>query len=110
MAINVQKPHEMSALIDTQTGKLRAQLLGAMVCREAREPPPQRRVRCDGRLRPPRHNETRVCRFVKVKGKVSPFDLSLRDYEDRRLRRLVRDVPTRAGNRRNDLLADALAL
>ncbi len=32
----------MSALIDTQTRKLRAQLLGAMVRREAGEPPPQR--------------------------------------------------------------------
>src|SRR5580700_2514113 len=42
MAIDVQEPHEMSALIDTQTRKLRAQLLGAMVCREAGEPAPQR--------------------------------------------------------------------
>jgi len=42
MAVNVQKPHEMSALIDTQTRKLRAQLLGAMVRREAGEPAPQR--------------------------------------------------------------------
>ena len=41
MAVNVQKPHEMSALIDTQTRKLRA-LLGAMVRREADEPAPQR--------------------------------------------------------------------
>src|SRR5947209_4341966 len=41
MAVNVQKPHEMSALIDTQTRKLRAQLLGAMVRREAGEPTPQ---------------------------------------------------------------------
>jgi RNA-directed DNA polymerase len=50
-------------------------------------------VLCDGRLRLPRHNETRVSRFVKVKGKVSPFDPSLRDYwQDRRLRRLVREV------------------
>jgi RNA-directed DNA polymerase len=50
-------------------------------------------VLCDGRLRLPRHNETRVSRFVKVKGKVSPFDPSLRDYwEDRRLRRLVREA------------------
>ena len=32
----------MSALIDTQTRKLRAQLLGAMVRREAGEPAPQR--------------------------------------------------------------------
>src|ERR1700735_2130283 len=42
MAVDVQEPHEMSALIDTQTRKLRAQLLGAMVCREAGEPAPQR--------------------------------------------------------------------
>jgi RNA-directed DNA polymerase len=50
-------------------------------------------VLCDGRLRLPRHNETRVSRFVKVKGKVSPFDPSLRDYwQDRRLRRLVREA------------------
>ena len=42
MAVNVQKPHEMSALIDTQPRKLRTQLLGAMVRREAGEPPPQR--------------------------------------------------------------------
>ena len=50
-------------------------------------------VLCDGRLRLPRHNETRVSRFVKVKGKVSPFDPSLRDYwEDRRLRRLMREA------------------
>lgn len=47
----------------------------------------------DGRDRLPRHNETRVSRFVKVKGKASPFDPSLRDYwEDRRTRRLVREA------------------
>jgi RNA-directed DNA polymerase len=47
----------------------------------------------DGRNRLPRHNETRVSRFVKVKGKASPFDPSLRDYwEDRRKRRLVREA------------------
>jgi RNA-directed DNA polymerase len=47
----------------------------------------------DGRNRLPRHNETRVSRFVKVRGKVSPFDPSLRDYwEDRRTRRLVREA------------------
>src|ERR1700758_87350 len=32
----------MSALIDTQTRKLCAQLLGAMACRQAGEPSPQR--------------------------------------------------------------------
>src|SRR6266436_4071208 len=42
MAVNVQKSHEMSALIDTQARKLRAQLFGAMVRREAGEPAPQR--------------------------------------------------------------------
>ena len=42
MAVDVQEPHEMSALIDTQTRKLRAQLLGAMVRRQAGEPAPQR--------------------------------------------------------------------
>jgi hypothetical protein len=42
MAINVQKSHEMSALIDTHTRKLRAQLLSAMLHGEAGEPAPQR--------------------------------------------------------------------
>jgi hypothetical protein len=46
-----------------------------------------------GRYRLPRHNETWVSRFVKVRGKASPFDLSLRDYwEDRRTRWLVREA------------------
>jgi hypothetical protein len=31
MTVNVQEPHEMAALIDAHTGKLRAELLGAMV-------------------------------------------------------------------------------
>src|SRR5262249_1884667 len=42
MAVDVQKPHEMSAPIDTQARKLRAQLLSAMVRRQASEPAPQR--------------------------------------------------------------------
>jgi RNA-directed DNA polymerase len=47
----------------------------------------------DGRNRLPRHNETRVSRFVKVRGRASPFDPSLRGYwEDRRTRRLVREA------------------
>ncbi len=47
----------------------------------------------DGRNRLPRHNETRVSRFVKVRGKASPFDPNLRAYwEDRRHRRLVREA------------------
>jgi hypothetical protein len=47
----------------------------------------------DGRNRLPRHNATRVSRFVKVRGKASPFDPNLRGYwEDRRTRRLVREA------------------
>src|SRR5262245_60286534 len=42
MAINVQEPHEMPALIDTHARKLRAQLLGAMLRSKAGEPAPQR--------------------------------------------------------------------
>ena len=42
MAVNVQKPHKMPALIDAQARKLRAQLLGAIVRRQAGEPTPQR--------------------------------------------------------------------
>ena len=42
MAVDVQEPHEMAALIDTQTRKLRAQLLGAMTGRQAGQPAPQR--------------------------------------------------------------------
>jgi hypothetical protein len=42
VAVNVQEPHEVSALIDTHTRKLRAQLLGAMLRGKAGEPAPQR--------------------------------------------------------------------
>ena len=35
MAVNVQKPHEMSALIDAPTRKFRAQMLGTMLRGEA---------------------------------------------------------------------------
>jgi hypothetical protein len=42
MAVNVQKSHEMPALIDTQPRKLRTQLLGAMMLREPGEPAPKR--------------------------------------------------------------------
>src|SRR5262245_56158319 len=41
MAVNVQEPHETPALIDAPTRKLRAQLLGTMLRREAGEPAPQ---------------------------------------------------------------------
>jgi RNA-directed DNA polymerase len=50
-------------------------------------------VLTDGRSQLPRHNATRVSRFVKVKGKISPFDPRQRAYwEDRRQRRLVREA------------------
>jgi hypothetical protein len=42
MAVDVQKPHQMAALIDTQAGKLRPQLLGAMMRGEAGKAAPQR--------------------------------------------------------------------
>src|SRR5262245_39102483 len=41
MAVNVQKCHEMPALIDTSTRKLRAQFNGAMARRQTSEPAPQ---------------------------------------------------------------------
>ena len=42
MAVHIQKPHEMPALIDAHTRKLRAQLLGAMLRGKAGEPATQR--------------------------------------------------------------------
>jgi hypothetical protein len=42
VTVNAQEPHEMSALINAQPRKLRAQLLGSMACSEAGEPAPQR--------------------------------------------------------------------
>jgi RNA-directed DNA polymerase len=52
-------------------------------------------VLTDGRIQLPRHNATRVSRFVKIKGKSSPFDPAQREYwEDRRQRRLVREAGT----------------
>jgi RNA-directed DNA polymerase len=52
-------------------------------------------VLTDGRIPLPRHNATRVSRFVKIKGKSSPFDPAQREYwEDRRQRRLVREAGT----------------
>src|SRR6266704_5622584 len=41
MAVNVQKSHEMSALIDTPTRKLRAQLNGTMACCQMSKPASQ---------------------------------------------------------------------
>jgi hypothetical protein len=41
MAVNVQKAYEVGPLIDAQPRKLRAQLPGAVVCREAGDAAPQ---------------------------------------------------------------------
>jgi hypothetical protein len=59
----------------------------------ARAPLPKERQLDAMLTRLARHNETWVTRFVKVRGKASPFDPSLRGYwEDRRTRRLVREA------------------
>src|SRR5262245_24626382 len=42
MSINVQEPHEMSALVDAHARKFGAQLLGAMLRGKAGEAAPQR--------------------------------------------------------------------
>src|SRR5215468_5727039 len=42
MTVNVQEPHQTSALIDAPACKLSTQLLGAMLRRQAGHPAPQR--------------------------------------------------------------------
>jgi hypothetical protein len=83
MAVNVQEPHEMSALIDTPTRKLRAQLLGTMARREAREPAPQR---LDFRrpVEPKDSAERRRVAFLEVLG---PLDAQQRHEQERQQRR-----------------------
>tara|TARA_Y100000294_G_scaffold51878_1_gene48902 strand:- start:155 stop:1870 length:1716 start_codon:yes stop_codon:yes gene_type:complete len=50
-------------------------------------------VLCDGAMQLPRHNATKVSRFVKVAGKASPFDPGLGEYwEYRRKARLAREA------------------
>ena len=83
MAINVQKPHEMSALIDTQTRKLRAQLLGAMVRREAGEPPPQR-LHLRRSVEPEEAAERGRVSFLEMLG---PLDAEQRHEQERQQRR-----------------------
>src|SRR5712692_1393564 len=83
MTINVQKPHEMSALVDTQTCKLRAQLLGAMMRRQAGEPPPQclhfRRA-----IEPEQSAERSRIAFLEMLG---PLDAQQRHEQERQQRR-----------------------
>ena len=83
MAVDVQKPHEMSALIDTQPRKLRAQLLGAMVRREAGEPPPQR-LHFRRSVEPEEAAERGRVAFLEMLG---PLDAEQRHEQERQQRR-----------------------
>src|SRR5712692_2934224 len=83
MAVNVQKPHEMSALIDTQTRKPRAQLLGAMVRREAGEPAPQR-LYFRRSVEPEESAEGGRVSFLEMLG---PLDAEQRHEQERQQRR-----------------------
>src|SRR6202046_4567962 len=83
MALDVQEPHEMSALIDTQTRKLRAQLLGAMVCREAGEPAPQR-LHLRRAVEPEEPAERGRVAFLEMLG---PLDAQQRHEQKRQERR-----------------------
>src|ERR1700732_3050054 len=83
MAVNVQKSHEMSALIDAQTRKLRAQLLGAMVRREAGEPPPQR-LHFRRSVEPEESADRGWVSFLEMLG---PLDAQQRHEQERQQRR-----------------------
>src|ERR1700692_3666696 len=83
MAVNIQKPYEMSALIDTQTRKLRAQLLGAMVRREAGEPAPQR-LHFRRSVEPEESAERGRISFLEMLG---PLDAQQRHEQERQQRR-----------------------
>ena len=83
MAVNVQKPHEMSALIDTEPRKLRTQLLGAMVRREAGEPPPQR-LHLRRSVEPEEAAERGRVSFLEMLG---PLDAEQRHEQERQQRR-----------------------
>src|SRR4249919_2669325 len=92
MTVNVQKPHEMSALIDTQTRKLRTQLLGAMVRREAGEPAPQR-LHFRRSVEPEEAAERGRISFLEMLG---PLDAEQRHEQERQQRRaqaLIRSSP-----------------
>src|ERR1700720_1015584 len=83
MAVNVQEPHEMPALIYTQMRKLRAQLLGAMVCREAGEPAPQR-LHFRRSVEPEESAERGRVAFLEMLG---PLDVEQRHEQERQQRR-----------------------
>jgi hypothetical protein len=79
MAVNVQEPHEMSALVDARTRKLRAKLLGAMMRRKPGEPTPQR---LDFRraVEPEQSAECGRIAFLQMLG---PFDAQQRHEQQR---------------------------
>src|SRR5438034_6802788 len=99
MAVNVQKSHEMSALIDTQARKLRAQLLGAMVRREAGEPAPQR-LHFRRPVEPEQPAERGRVSFLEMLG---PLDAQQRHEQQRQQRR------AQAIERRTDLTIELAA-
>src|ERR1700730_5129753 len=82
MAVNVQKSHEMSALIDAPPRKLRAQLLGAMVRREAGEPAPQR-LHFRRSVEPEQSAESGRVPFLEMLG---PLDAQQRHEQERQQR------------------------
>src|SRR5215471_17734106 len=72
----------MSALIDPQTRKLCAQLLGAMVCRQAGEPSPQRLYF----RRPVEPEQPAKCGRVELLEMLGPLDPQQRHEEERQQR------------------------
>jgi hypothetical protein len=70
MAVNLQKPHEVALLIDAQLCKLRAQLLGAVVRREAGEAAlPRLHFRCS--VKPKESAECGRAAFLKLLGPLA---------------------------------------
>src|SRR5215469_17996659 len=78
MAVDVQKSHELSAPIDAQARQLRAQLLGAMVRRQATEPTPQR-LHFRRAVEPKKSAEGRWVSFLEMLG---PLDAEQRHEQE----------------------------
>src|SRR3974377_1285429 len=83
MAVYVQKPHKVSALIDTQTRKLCAQLLGAMMGGEAGEPAPQGlHFRCS--IEPEQSAKRGRVVFLEVLGSLDAQQRHEKQHQQRR--------------------------
>jgi len=83
VAIDVQEAHEMSALIDAQTRKLRTELLGAVVRRQTREPASQRlHLR-----RPVEPEQSAEHGRVSLLEMLGPLDAQQRHEQERQQRR-----------------------